>query len=99
MEAALTDPVTAIAAGEALRSLIDGLMVHPGERWGEVFVTLRGDLAAFLHLAEADDGAGASVAVNAKTADFPGEISRLRVVMPSWDAGTGFGFWRTRLAR
>ena len=88
LEEALADPVTAIAAAEALRSLIDAILVHPGQRRGEVFVTLRGDLAAFLHLAEADAGAGARVAINAKTADFPKEISRLRVVMPSWDAGT-----------
>ena len=90
LEEALADPVTAIAAAEALRSLIDAILVHPGQRRGEVFVTLRGDLAAFLHLAEVDDGVEDRVAVNAKTADFPGEISRLRVVMPSWDAGTGF---------
>ena len=42
------------AAVEALRSLIDAIVVHPGERRGEVRVELRGDLAAFLHLPDED---------------------------------------------
>jgi hypothetical protein len=53
LEAALTDPSTAMAATEALRALIDAILVFPGERRGEVSVSLRGDLAAFLHAAEA----------------------------------------------
>ena len=39
---------------EALRSLIDAILVLPGEHRGEVTVQLRGDLAAFLHLEPAD---------------------------------------------
>jgi hypothetical protein len=50
LEEALQDPVVSAAAVEALRSLIDAIVVHPGERRGEVRVELRGDLAAFLHL-------------------------------------------------
>ena len=42
LEEALADPVTALAAAEALRSLIDAILVYPGQRRGEVFVTLRG---------------------------------------------------------
>jgi len=52
------------------RSLIDAVLVYPGERHGQVFMTLRGDPAAFLHLAEADAGAEGRRAANAKTADF-----------------------------
>ncbi len=52
LEAALQDPAAASAATEALRSLIDAILVHPGEKRGEVSITLRGDLAAFLYLAE-----------------------------------------------
>ncbi len=41
------------AATEALRSLIEAILIYPGERRGEVSISLRGDLAAFLHAAEA----------------------------------------------
>ena len=54
LEEALHDPVVSAAAVEALRSLIDAIVVHPGERRGEVRVELRGDLAAFLHLQDED---------------------------------------------
>ena len=54
LEQALHDPSVSAAAVEALRSLIDAIVVYPGERRGEVSLELRGDLAAFLHLA--DDG-------------------------------------------
>ncbi len=52
LEAALTDPGTAATAMGALRSVVDAIVVHPGERRGEVRVDLRGDLAAFLYLAD-----------------------------------------------
>jgi site-specific DNA recombinase len=54
VERALENPTTAAGAVEALRSVIDAIMVFPGEKRGEVTVQLRGDLAAFMHL---DDGA------------------------------------------
>jgi hypothetical protein len=57
LEQALYDPAVSAAAAEALRSLIDAIVMHPGERRGELSLELRGDLAAFLHLA--DDGRGA----------------------------------------
>jgi hypothetical protein len=50
LEEALRDPFVSAAAVEALRSLIDAIVVHPGDQRGEVRVELRGDLAAFLHL-------------------------------------------------
>ena len=50
LEQALQDPIVSAAAAEALRSLIDAVVVHPGERRGEVHLELRGDLAAFLYL-------------------------------------------------
>jgi hypothetical protein len=52
LEQALSDPAMAAAAIEALRSLIDAILVHPGARRGEVRIELRGDLAAFMHLTE-----------------------------------------------
>ncbi len=52
LEQALQDPLVSAAAVEALRSLVDAVVVYPGERRGEVRLELRGDLAAFLHLAE-----------------------------------------------
>lgn len=62
LEAALADPETAMAATEALRALIDAILVFPGERRGEVTVSLRGDLAAFLHAAgEPEAGADGAV--------------------------------------
>jgi site-specific DNA recombinase len=64
LEAALQEPATAAAAAEALRGLIDAILVYPGERRGEVSVHLRGDLAAVMHLGEA----GAAGAPNAKRA-------------------------------
>ena len=56
----MQDPAAASLATEALRSLIDAILVHPGERRGEVRLELRGDLAAFLRL---DDGASPGAAV------------------------------------
>ena len=68
LEQALHDPSVSAAAVEALRSLVDAIVVYPGERRGEVTLELRGDLAAFLHLA--DDGPAASILppADAKTA-------------------------------
>ena len=60
LEEALHDPVVSAAAVEALRSLIDAIVVYPGERRGEVRVEMRGDLAAFLHLRDESPGASAS---------------------------------------
>ena len=48
LEQALNDFAVSAAAAEALRSLIDAIVVYPGERRGEVTLELRGDLAAFL---------------------------------------------------
>ena len=54
LERAMENPMTASGAAEALRSVIDAIMVFPGDKRGEVSVKLRGDLAAFMYL---DDGA------------------------------------------
>ena len=66
-----------------LRGLINAILVLPGERRGEEWVTLRGDLAAFLRA----DAAALSAPCNKKAA--------LRVqngvgweVMGTFDAGT-----------
>ena len=62
LEEALRDPDAAAAATDALRTLIDAILVYPGERRGEVHVELRGDLAAFLYVGEAATGAAVPVA-------------------------------------
>ena len=92
LEHALGDPATAMAATEALRKLIDAILVFPGDRRGEVSVSFRGDLAAFLHAAELPEGTALAVigAANSKKA-APVWVSGLvgRKLL-SLDAGTGF---------
>ena len=78
LEEGLREPATYAIAAEALRSLIEAIVVSPGEARGEVFVTLRGDLAAFLRLA---DGEAAPVA--ARAMGWNGTMGTLV-------AGTGF---------
>jgi hypothetical protein len=84
LEVSLADPSTCLAATEALRGLIDAIQIHPGERRGELAVSLRGDLAAFLRSSDEDGVAATKVglrrAVNGCSVD----------VMGSLDAGTGF---------
>ena len=84
LEVSLADPSTCLAATEALRGLIDAIQIHPGERRGELAVSLRGDLAAFLRSSDEDGVAATKVvsrrAVNGCSGD----------VMGSLDAGTGF---------
>jgi hypothetical protein len=97
LEEALKNEATALLAAEALRSLIDAILVHPGERRGEVSLSLRGDLAAFLHVAEADRE---PTTTNSKTAVALGGNGRSvfgREVLGSLDAGTRIGLRRTVL--
>jgi hypothetical protein len=68
VEEALRAPVVSAAAVEALRSLIDAIVVYPGERRGEMRVEMHGDLAAFLHLRDESPGASASPTPSAETA-------------------------------
>ncbi len=63
LEQALQDPSSAALAAEALRTLIDAIVVYPGPLRGEVRIELRGDLAAFLHLADPGTGQNARTAV------------------------------------
>jgi site-specific DNA recombinase len=86
LEAALRDPATAAAAAEALRGLIDAILVFPGARRGEVTMELRGDLAAFLHLGEA----GVVIGPDSRTAVPLVGDGRSGEVLGTWDAGTGF---------
>lgn len=100
LEQALTDPETAMAATEALRELIEAILVFPEERRGEVRLSLSGDLAAFLHAGEAvsaDGYAGVLQSQNAETPVTRWSYGRFGRVLGSLDAGTGFGLWRTRL--
>ena len=89
----LADPETAMAAAEALRTLIDAILIYPGERRGEVSVSLRGDLAAFLYLAEASEAVGSDDVPrprNGKTPAIRWDSGRFGGVLESLDAGTGF---------
>ena len=97
LEEALRDEATALLAAEALRSLIDTIVVHPGERRGEVSLSLRGDLAAFMQMEETAPSRGERVAQNGKTPATARDKRGLREVLGSLDAGTRFGLWRTRV--
>ena len=88
LEEALRDEATALLAAEALRSLIDTILVHPGERRGEVSLSLRGDLAAFMQMAETAPSRGERVAQNGKTPATARDNRGLREVLGSLDAGT-----------
>ena len=57
------------------------MQVFPGERRGEVEVSLRGDLAAFLHLAEAKDMRDGRLTQNDKTPDITNDIRGLSHIM------------------
>jgi site-specific DNA recombinase len=86
LEEALADPATVGPATEALRSLIDAIVVVPGDRRGEISLTLRGDLAAFLRAGEGDRGEPG----NGKTPVRFWASRGSGEVLGSWDAGTGF---------
>ena len=83
---------------EALRSLIDAIVVHPGDRRGEVSLELRGDLAAFLHLA--DDGPAALIhrAKHGQTAVSGEGNGRSGEVVGSLVAGARNHLYRTCIA-
>jgi site-specific DNA recombinase len=68
LEAALADPVIASEATEALRSVIDAIVIYPGERRGEVRIELRGDLAAFLRMEERRRNVGSGEVVGSLVA-------------------------------
>ena len=87
MEEALTDPEATLAATEALRVLINAIVVFPRERRREVSVTLRGDLAVFLRA----DAAVLSAPGNKKAAlrEQNGCSRSDWEVLGTLDAGTG----------
>lgn len=95
LEEALADPTTAGVAAEALRALVDAILVFPGERRGEVTLSLRGDLAALLHGTLAEEGTNGPGGLNAKTPAIQWDGGRFGEVLGTLDAGTGFGLWRT----
>ncbi|MGK6317947.1 hypothetical protein [Sphingomonas sp. DT-204] len=45
---ALEDPETRLDASEAIRSLIDRIVLHPGNKRGEIHATLHGALMGIL---------------------------------------------------
>ena len=52
LEEALVDPEALATAAEALRTLVDAITLHPEDGRGNYRLELRGDLAAFMHLAD-----------------------------------------------
>ncbi len=98
LEQALHDPAVSAAAVEALRSLVDAIVVYPGEGRGEVSLELRGDLAAFLHLA--DDGPAAAILppAGAKTSASRAGNGGSDGMMGSLVAGAGNHLYRTRFS-
>ena len=97
LEEALRDPATAMAATEALRGLIDAILIYPGEKRGEVDVQLRGDLAAFLHLGGPAAGGAENGAADSKTAVLRLGNGRSHEVLGTLVAGTGYNLYRTDL--
>jgi hypothetical protein len=80
-----------MAATEALRELIEAILVFPGERRGEVSLSLSGDLAAFLHAGEAAAATGSVPvrrALNDETPATHWSYGRFGEVLGSLDAGT-----------
>ncbi|NML10676.1 recombinase family protein [Sphingobium sp. AR-3-1] len=49
---ALEDPETRLDASEAIRSLIDRIVLHPGEKRGEIHATLQGALMGILEFVQ-----------------------------------------------
>ncbi len=74
-----------MAATEALRALIDAILIFPGESRGEVTVSLRGDLAVFLHAADDGEGPNSKKAV---ALVGNGRSGLGREVLGTLDAGT-----------
>ena len=82
LEAALAEPTAAAEAAEALRSVVDAILVFPGERRGEVRIELRGDLAAFLHMEERRRNGGSGEVVSALVAGARNHLYRTRMPYP-----------------
>ncbi len=87
LEQALADPDTMAAAAEALRALIDAITLYPEEGRGKYRLELRGDLAAFMHLA--DCPAEASVEQQKARGISATGFSSSSIMVPLV-AGTGF---------
>lgn len=81
-------------------TLASRLLIFLGERVGEVSVSLRGDLAAFLQVSEAAGGSADVLrARNGKAPVIHWNYGRLGEFWGSLAAGTGFGLCRTLLQR
>ena len=87
LEEPLRDPATAMAATEALRGLVDAILIHPGEKRGEVSVQLRGDLASFLYLGEATSDTPPGGGADSKAAVLRAGNGRSREVLGTLVAG------------
>ena len=50
LEAALNDPSTKTEAAQLLRGLVDAIVIHPGQKRGDVSIELYGELAALMQI-------------------------------------------------
>ena len=88
LEKFLRDPATFAAGAEALRSLIDAVLIYPEEGRGKMRIELRGDLAAFMRLADGSEHRKAPLP--AAVAVGRSGNGRSAGVMGTLVAGTGF---------
>ena len=94
----LSDPDDALVAADAIREVIDRIVITPGQQRGENHVTLRGDLATILEWIErtgkpgykpATDTASSRLSVSVKTRACPGHPRLyLRESLKTWMPGT-----------
>ena len=70
--------------------MVDAILIHPGEKRGEVSVRLRGDLASFLYLGEATSDTPPGGGADSKAAVLRAGNGRSREVLGTLVAGTGF---------
>ena len=94
---ALSHPDDALEAADAIREVIDRIVITPGQQRGENHVTLEGDLATILEWIErtgkpcykpATDIASSRLSVSVKTRACPGHPRRPHVVSKRWMAGS-----------
>ncbi|WP_156358182.1 zinc ribbon domain-containing protein [Sphingobium sp. Leaf26] len=89
---ALEDPETRLDASEAIRSLIDRIVLHPGEKRGEIHATLHGALMGILEFVQ--DNPRPVAAVTTKAASGSREwrkwvdCRRSGLAAISWQADT-----------